>query len=487
MVGRGRSLSQACGGGRAPHLRSSNDVRVETLREYEGEHTPQQEQQPQVVPPNIHVPTPEMCAAFLAWYQNKPQIQPVDNPPLEPIAQQVPVAQQKPLNQPHVMPVEQPIPQEQQPGPQNPPAQAEGSVIVNQPKKNEVAHHPQFFNIARYLKEARALRCRTFDGAGDISKARDWMKRVKEVVKSLHLTPEVKREVATYLAEEFAELWWHGIRKVQKKRKEYNDIKQERLTVAELERKFSDLATYLPEFDMNENHMSSHFWLSLNLGIRERAKAYTEGMTFNQTILLAHVGEVIFQERMQCNEENRKRKNTRSSDPPTKKTHQNKGPRTSSFKAPPPPTRSAPAMSGIKHNDYCRNCGKNHFGKCTQPLRCFGCGNTGHMKAQCPQQQRGGNTLVGSHTIGGNMRLANTNQKIQKFTTQTKSVNQNHTQARGYAMNQAEAQANPEAITGVSVVPLVLVGLSVPVVDYPRVESEVDSGTMLGMLHTFPV
>ncbi|VFQ98662.1 unnamed protein product [Cuscuta campestris] len=310
MAGRGRSLSQARGGGRAPHSRGSNDIHIETLRESEGEHTPQQEQQPQVAPPNMPVPTPEMWAAFLEWYQNQPQGQPVDNPPLEPIAQQVPVAQQQPLNQTHVKPMEQPIPQEQQPVPQNPPAQAEGSVIVNQPKKNEVAHHPQFFSIARYLKEARALGCRTFDGAGDISKARDWIKRVKEVGKSLRLTPEVKREVATYLLENFAELWWDEIRsryqgevtweqfemefydkfypatEVQKKR-EYNDIKQGRLSVAELERKFRDLATYLPEFAMNENHTSSHFWMSLNLGIRERAKAYTKGMTFNQTILAA--------------------------------------------------------------------------------------------------------------------------------------------------------------------------------------------------------
>ncbi|CAH9124613.1 unnamed protein product, partial [Cuscuta epithymum] len=65
--------------------------------------------------------------------------------------------------------------------------------------------------ISKYLKEARALGCRSFDGTGDITVAADWIKKVKDASRDMQITPDVKLTVASRLLEGIASTWWESV------------------------------------------------------------------------------------------------------------------------------------------------------------------------------------------------------------------------------------------------------------------------------------
>ncbi|CAH9082605.1 unnamed protein product [Cuscuta europaea] len=62
--------------------------------------------------------------------------------------------------------------------------------------------------ISKYLKEARDLGCKPFDGTGDISVAVEWIKRFNEAALDMQLPPNMKLRVATRLLEGMASTWW---------------------------------------------------------------------------------------------------------------------------------------------------------------------------------------------------------------------------------------------------------------------------------------
>ncbi|CAH9115849.1 unnamed protein product, partial [Cuscuta epithymum] len=65
--------------------------------------------------------------------------------------------------------------------------------------------------ISKYLKEARALGCRSFDGTGDITVAADWIKKVKDASRDMQITPDMKLTVASRLLEGMASTWREGV------------------------------------------------------------------------------------------------------------------------------------------------------------------------------------------------------------------------------------------------------------------------------------
>ncbi|CAH9138465.1 unnamed protein product, partial [Cuscuta epithymum] len=66
--------------------------------------------------------------------------------------------------------------------------------------------------ISKYLKEARDLGCKPFDGTGDISVAAEWIKRFNEAALDMQLPPHMKMRVATRLLEGMASTWWDGVK-----------------------------------------------------------------------------------------------------------------------------------------------------------------------------------------------------------------------------------------------------------------------------------
>ncbi|EOY21866.1 Uncharacterized protein TCM_014016 [Theobroma cacao] len=60
-------------------------------------------------------------------------------------------------------------------------------------------------------------------------------------------------------------------------------------------------------------------------------------------------------------------------------------------------TGSGKSLGGF---DRCRNCGNYHSGLCRGPTRCFQCGQTGHIRSNCPQ--------LGRATVAASSPLART-------------------------------------------------------------------------------
>ncbi|CAH9062621.1 unnamed protein product [Cuscuta epithymum] len=119
------------------------------------------------------------------------------------------------------------------------------------------------------------------------------------------------------------------------------------------------------------------------------------------------------------------------------------------------PSRGNSSMGGQHSGSYastmprCRNCKKNHTGTCRDPPKCYQCGEAGHMKMDCPQIGKNrGSRLSGATTASRNRDRA-PHASIGHggaSTSNAPSMNQGRTQARVYAMTEADAQANPDSV-----------------------------------------
>ncbi|CAH9091624.1 unnamed protein product [Cuscuta epithymum] len=334
--------------------------------------------------------------------------------------------------------------------------------------------------ISKYLKEARDLGCKPFDGTGDISVAAEWIKRFNEAALDMELPPIMKLRVATRLLEGMASTWWDGVKgkygetvtwenfrqeffnqyysdfEVNLKRREYTNLTQGgKYTVRQLEHKFRELAEFIPEYACDENRMVNHFWDALDLDIRERA-TQLPNMTFSQVVEQGLKGEKEWEERKRRNAEEAKKRKWENQGPQGSNKKGNHG-GGRSFKTPAPPSRGNPGMSGQHSGSQastapkCKNCKRNHVGKCRDPPRCYQCGDTEHMRSSCPQLGRavsagpsGGTTMSRNRTAAPH---ANTGHGGAS-TSNAPSVNQGRTQARVYAITEADARANPDSVAG---------------------------------------
>ncbi|CAH9052909.1 unnamed protein product [Cuscuta europaea] len=273
--------------------------------------------------------------------------------------------------------------------------------------------------ISKYLKEARALGCKSFDGKGDISEAADWIKKLNDASRDMQIGLDVKLRVATRLLEGVAVVWWEGVEgkfhgeatwekfevefynqyystfEVNLKRREYTNLKQEDgCSVRQLEQRFGDLARFIPEYSLDENRMANHFWDALQLDIRDRA-TYHHNMTFSHIVDQGLLGEAQWNERKLRDAEEVKKRRWGNSGPQdhSRKHHAGGG---NSFRVPAPPAKRNKASGGqgakpgSTWSPRCANCGKNHAGKCNEPPRCYKCGSTSHLKSSCPMLNGGG-------------------------------------------------------------------------------------------------
>ncbi|WRX30365.1 zinc finger protein [Theobroma cacao] len=305
----------------------------------------------------------------------------------------------------------------------------------------------QDVSISKKLKEARQLGCVSF------------------------MDDDMKLMVATRLLEKRARTWWNS----KEKKREFLSLKQRNLTVEEYETRFNELILYVPDLVKSEQDQTSYFEEGLRNEIKERMTV-TGREPHKKVVQMALRAEKLATKNRKIRTKFVKRRNLGlSSSQPVKrgKDSATSGSTTSVFVTSPRPSfspsqqrpsrfsRSAMTGSGKSFggSDRCRNCGNYHSGLCRGPTRCFQCGQTGHIRSNCPQ--------LGRATIAASSPPARTDMQRRDFSglpprqgvairsgvesntlSHPPSRPQTHTATRVFAVTEDKARVRPGAVTG---------------------------------------
>ena len=66
--------------------------------------------------------------------------------------------------------------------------------------------------LSKLIKEARLLGCETFSGMVDAVVAKNWLKRVTDILTDMELNDSLKLKVATRLMDKSATTWWDNFK-----------------------------------------------------------------------------------------------------------------------------------------------------------------------------------------------------------------------------------------------------------------------------------
>ncbi|EOY26216.1 Gag protease polyprotein [Theobroma cacao] len=292
----------------------------------------------------------------------------------------------------------------------------------------------QDVSISKKLKEARQLGCVSFTGELDATVAKDWINQVSETLSDMKLNDDMKLMVATRLLEKRARTWWNSVKSrsatpqtwsdflrefdgqyftyfhQKEKKREFLSLKQGNLTVEEYETRFNELMLYVPDLVKSEQDQASYFEEGLRNEIRERMTV-TGREPHKEVVQMALRAEKLATENRRIRTEFAKRRNPGMSYSQSVKRGKDSAISRSttsisvtSPRPPFPPSQQRPsrfsrsAMTGsgksFGGSDRCRNCGNYHSGLCREPTRCFQCGQTGHIRSNCPRLGRA--TVVAS-------------------------------------------------------------------------------------------
>ncbi|WRX30363.1 hypothetical protein QQP08_022850 [Theobroma cacao] len=257
----------------------------------------------------------------------------------------------------------------------------------------------QDVSIFKKLKKARQLGCVSFTRELDATVAKDWINQVSETLSDMRLDYDMKLMVATRLLEKRARTWWNSVKSRSTTPQTWSNFLKE--FDEEYETRFNELMLYVPNLVKSEQDQASYFEEGLHNEIRERMTV-TGKEPHKEVVQMALRAEKLATENRRIWTEFVKRRNLgMSSSKPVKRGKDSAISRstTSVFVTSPrppfPPLQQRPskfsrsAMTGSRKSfggfDRCKNCGNYHSGLCRRPTRWFQCGQTGHIRSNCPR------------------------------------------------------------------------------------------------------
>ena len=189
----------------------------------------------------------------------------------------------------------------------------------------------------------------------------------------------------------------------RKKRREFIELKQNDMTVAEYELKFTQLSVYATNLVATEEEKCLIFEERLTYKIRSKLTPY-DIETFPRLIAAAIRAEKLVNEKKvllpgseKSNERIEKRKHQDSVPSVPHKDRKSEGKGMSSKEK---SVKSVPYLDQMqkrgdsKQKPHCPTCGKNHSGECRRVIgRCYLCGDKGHRYKNCPNRPNIGRNI----------------------------------------------------------------------------------------------
>nr|XP_027096157.1 uncharacterized protein LOC113716056 [Coffea arabica] len=291
-----------------------------------------------------------------------------------------------------------------------------------------------------------------FIGGPNPDVAEGWLERMPDIFAALGYMEERQVSFATFQFEGPARAWWNVVKvKWERERtswtwnnftREFNEkylppmvqerreddfirLRQGALSVAEYETQFTKLSRFTPDLVSTEQKRIRRFVQGLNIEIQE-ALAAAQLDTFNQVLEKAQRIETVRGQVKAFHDRKRRQSGTRNfnagqssrNEPPTKMgrgagglrpaetSNQGNAGRGQAGRGPQRGGQRGRASTGMRQT--CSFCGGNHTAdncwKNSAVRRCFKCGSTEHLIAQCSNMQTEGST---SRAEGTTPKLAN--------------------------------------------------------------------------------
>ncbi|XP_012451939.1 uncharacterized protein LOC105774125 [Gossypium raimondii] len=326
----------------------------------------------------------------------------------------------------------------------------------------------------------------------DSEKAELWLENSIRVFDELSCTPEECLKCAISLLKDSAYRWWKTLvsvvpkervtwdffqeefRKkyisqwfIDKKRKEFLELKQGQMSVAEYEIEFVRLSKYAQECVPTEAIMCKRFEDGLNEDIR----MFVGMLELKEFVVLvdrACKAEELNKEKRKVvieARDARKRPMSKSFQTQSKKSKE-MNPRLTistgysrrdwgkSYSSPEAQATSVASVGSMKPNKpECQHCGRQHPGECWLLSRaCFKCGSRQHYIKDCPEkveEEKFQNVRSGD-TVNRGRPLRNTGSRASgKSVMKDTAVRPEHrTLTRAYDIRTREEAASPDVITG---------------------------------------
>ncbi|XP_052197391.1 uncharacterized protein LOC127804559 [Diospyros lotus] len=357
---------------------------------------------------------------------------------------------------------------------------------TSNPVPQEVEPHGVDGNTGSQLvRNFMALRPSEFRGGTDALAAEEWMMAMEKHLRTIGCSDTQKVQLATYLFRGGAERWWETVRQRfvgrepswaefrelfnanyfpawvrDQKTYEFIELTQGNRTVAQYEEEFISLTRFAPELVCTEEKKASKFQRGLRVDIRFHL-AGAQITNYATLVQRAHIIEKERSELRAVQAAARGSGSTRGQGNDRKR-------------------KGAPGFSGnVTDIPPCTTCGKRHRGVCKA---CYGCGQLGHMKNDCPQGKGiTGNREVTCYRCGrkghtfnvcrqqpqqGGQRYGNQGNKMGQWQSVprlqgtapplapplrqgTTDISRPHTQGRAFALTSTEAEKGKDTVQGI--------------------------------------
>ncbi|KAL8147950.1 hypothetical protein AgCh_005326 [Apium graveolens] len=316
--------------------------------------------------------------------------QPIPNPDMDPMGQFMQLLRQNLERQP------------------NPPPQGNNNAVANS------------------FRAFKSLKPPEFHGSADPVEARAWLKEMEKSFEILSTDEAQKIVLATYLLKGEANYWWEAKKNMEtdaiitwerfsqlflgkyfsrfmenQMELKFLELKQNNLSVAEYEAKFTELSRFVPEFLSTEEKKARRFQQGLKPWIPNRVAILelTDYATLVQKATIVEAGsEQIQKEREKKGIKRKSMSMGGGSAGRSFPTRFNRGVvslpgKNTGFKR---PMSVSVSQSGQKSTmsyynqsrpplPACNTCGRMHTGECKgKPVTCFKCGREGHYSTKCP-------------------------------------------------------------------------------------------------------